>query len=79
MTKERFDSLPDGTLVWFHPHYFAFPMLGTIRTYTRTDGVWGEFSGGGRGIWVNFYGEGQCLFTPPEYKSDWYECVSLHD
>ena len=51
MTKERYESLRDGTRVWFHPSYFAYSMLGVIKTVN-----------GERGIWVNFFGDGQCHF-----------------
>ena len=64
MTKEEFDKLDDGTKVWYAPTYFAFPMLGVIKTI-----------GGEKGVWVNFYGEGQCLFTPPPYSERWYTWV----
>lgn len=67
MTKEKFDKLPDGTKVWFSPAYFAFPMLGIIRTID-----------GERGIWINFFGDGQCLFVPRrpqhyDYITTWEE------
>lgn len=53
MTREDFDKLADGTKVWYSPTYFAFPMPGTIKT---VNGV--------KGVWVNFYGDGQCFFSP---------------
>ena len=76
MTKEEFEKLADGEKVWYSPTYFAFPMLGVIRTIAKADGVWGEFSRGGRGVWVNFFGDGQCLFTPPPYGDRWYTWVT---
>ncbi|MBO4513781.1 MAG: hypothetical protein J5746_13560 [Victivallales bacterium] len=68
MTKEEYNKLPVGTVVWFKPAYFAFAMPGVIKT-TLT---------GGRGIWVNFFGDGQCLFTPQDYnEKHFYECVTI--
>lgn len=48
MTRDDFDNLRDGDRVWFAPSYFAFPMLAVVKTVD----------------WVNFFGEGQCLFAP---------------
>ncbi len=55
MTKEDFDKLAEGAKVWYAPTYFTFPMLGIVKTI---DGV--------KGVWVNFYGDGQCHFAPQE-------------
>ena len=64
MTKEEFDNLPEGAKVWYAPTYFAFPMAGVVMT---VDGV--------KGVWVNFFGDGQCLFTPPSSYDRWYTWV----
>lgn len=53
MTKDDFDKLKDGDKVWFSPSYFSIPMLGVART------IRGE-----KGVWVNFFGDGQCHFVP---------------
>ncbi len=50
MTVKEFNSLADGTAVWFRPPYFAFAMPATVRIMD-----------GSRGLWVNFYGDGQCF------------------
>ena len=54
MTKDDFEKLKDGDKVWFCPTYFAFPMLGVVKHGYRSM----------KGVWVNFFGEGQCLFAP---------------
>ncbi len=59
MTKSHFKKLPIKTLVWFAPPYFAFAFPGIIQRRH-----------GRRGIWVNFFGDGQCFFVlrnPAEY------------
>jgi len=55
MTAEEFNSLEDGASVWFRPPYFAFPMPAIVRIKNVR-----------RGLWVNFFGDGQCLFSPQE-------------
>jgi len=55
MTVKEFNSLADGTAVWFRPPYFAFAMPATVRIMD-----------GSRGLWVNFYGDGQCFFAPQD-------------
>ena len=55
MTRKQFDRLEDGVMVWFGPPYFAYRMPGVIRTIGRK-----------RGVWVNFFGDGQTHFTPQE-------------
>lgn len=64
MTVKEFNSLADGTAVWFRPPYFAFAMPATVR-----------ITGERHGLWVNFYGDGQCMFVPQEGRearfADW--------
>lgn len=64
MTVKEFNSLADGTAVWFRPPYFAFTMPATVR-----------IRDGRRGLWVNFYGDGQCRFESQEGRgarfADW--------
>ncbi len=64
MTPEEFNVLSDGASVWFRPPYFAFPMPAIVR-----------IRNGRRGLWINFYGDGQCLFVPQEERearfADW--------
>ena len=55
MTRKQFDRLEDGVMVWFRPPYLAYKMPGVVRTI-----------GGRRGVWVNFFGDGQTHFTPQE-------------
>lgn len=66
MTKTDYDSLPVGTKVWFKPSYLSFAMLGTVK---EKDGE--------RGIWVNFFGDGQCMFQP--MTESFYGCVTLDE
>lgn len=68
MTREEFDNLPEETPVWFHPSYFAFPMLGVVRTIN-----------GLRGVWINFFGDAQCHFAPLAYHPPLYDNVTLYD
>ena len=66
MTQSQFEALQEGDLVWFYPDYFAWPWLATVRTID-----------GRKGVWVNFWGEGQCHFTPPSYRKDkWFNCIT---
>ena len=65
MTKEEFDSLPEETRVWYAPTYFAFPFPGVVRTI---DGL--------KGVWINFYGDGQCHFAPLTYHTSFYDNVT---
>lgn len=55
MTADEYNALPEGVSVWFRPPYFAFAMPATVR-----------IAGGRRCLWVNFYGDGQCLFAPQD-------------
>lgn len=55
MTPEEFNVLSDGASVWFRPPYFAFAMPATVR-----------IRNGRRGLWINFYGDGQCMFVPQD-------------
>lgn len=66
MTQCEFHSLPVGTTVWFEPNYFKFPMVGVIK---EIDGV--------KGVWINFFGQAQCLFEL-QYPRD-YECVTMYE
>ena len=69
MTKDKFDKLENGTMVWYAPAYFSFPMLGVIKTMD-----------GEKGVWVNFYGDGQCFFAPEEgYEERFLDNVSVYD
>lgn len=61
MTKSHFKRLPVGTPVWFQPHYLAFAFPGIVKRIH-----------GRKGIWVNFFGDGQCFFVlkrPQQYES----------
>ena len=53
MTRKQFDRLEDGVMVWFRPPYLACRMPGVVRTID-----------GRRGVWVNFFGDGQCHYVP---------------
>ena len=66
MKKEEFDKLNDGDTVWFEPHYFKFPMMGTVRTIN-----------GEKGIFVSFFGDAQAHFIPriPSF----YDAVTAYD
>lgn len=66
MNKHDFDRLKEGENVWFAPHYFAFPMLGVIRTIN-----------GEKGVWINFFGDGQAHFIPRLDSS--YESVTRYE
>ncbi|MCQ2402409.1 MAG: hypothetical protein MJ202_01610 [Lentisphaeria bacterium] len=64
MTVKEFNSLADGTFVWFSPPYFAFPMPATVR-----------IRDGQRRLWINFYGDAQCRFEQQDGRekrfADW--------
>lgn len=64
MTIKEFNSLSNGASVWFCPPYFAFPMPATV-----------SIKDGRRGLWINFYGDGQCRFEPQDGRekrfADW--------
>lgn len=66
MTKEKFDSLTAHDTVWFSPPFFAYPFPGVIRKRRN----------GATRIWINFFGTGQCEFTPTDYDKDFYNWVS---
>ena len=66
MTRNEFDALEEETRVWFHPTYFAFPFPGVVRTIN-----------GVKGVWINFFGDGQCHFTPLTYHTKFYDNVTL--
>ena len=55
-------------MVWFRPPYLAYRMPGIVRTID-----------GRRGVWVNFFGDGQTHFTPQEGREErfasWVESV----
>lgn len=51
MTKDELEKLDIGTALWFRPDYFAFPMVGVVKQVKKE-----------KGIWINFFGEGQCFF-----------------
>ena len=53
MTKQEFENLKEGRKVWFYPNYLRFAFPAIVKTI---DGV--------KGLWVNFFGDGQCHFTP---------------
>ncbi len=60
MTKTQFKKLKVGTPVWFAPPYLAYPFPGIVKRVR-----------GSRGIWINFFGDGQCLFVlrrPEHYE-----------
>ena len=59
MTAKQFDRLEDGVMVWFRPPYLAYRMPGVIRTIGKR-----------RGVWVNFFGDGQTHFTPQEGREE---------
>ena len=59
MTRKQFDRLEDGVMVWFSPPYLACRMPGVVRTI-----------GGRRGVWVNFFGDGQTHFTPQARREE---------
>ena len=59
MTRKQFDRLEDGVMVWFRPPYLAFRMPGVVRTID-----------GRRGVWVNFFEDGQTHFTPQEGREE---------
>ena len=46
-------------MVWFSPPYLAYRMPGVVRTID-----------GRRGVWVNFFGDGQTRFTPQEGREE---------
>ena len=55
MTIEEYAALPEGETVWFRPPFLSYAFPGVVRTIGNT-----------RGIWVNFFGDGQCLFAHQE-------------
>ena len=59
MTVKQFDRLEDGVMVWFRPPYLAYRMPGVIRTI-----------GGKRGVWMNFFGDGQCHYVPQKGREE---------
>ena len=59
MTRRQFESLEDGVMVWFRPPYLAYRMPGVIRTINRK-----------RGVWVNFFGDGQCHYVPQKGREE---------
>ena len=59
MTRKQFDRLEDGVMVWFRPPYLAYRMPGVIRTINKR-----------RGVWVNFFGDGQCHYVPQKGRED---------
>lgn len=68
MTRKDYESLPDGTRVWYRQDFFAFPILGTIR---HKDGQ--------RGVWVNFFGYCQGLFADEDNHEGNHKCCELFD
>ena len=65
MRREAFNRLKEGTLVWFSPTYFTLPMVGVVKQEP-----WAK------GIWVNFYGDGQCFFDLSAWDDEKFDkCV----
>jgi len=70
MTRQEFDDLPVGTKVWFKPGYFAYRIPGTVKIFGRGESAI-------KGIWVNFFGDGQCFFAHGLFREDrFYSFVS---
>lgn len=63
MTKEEFYKLKDGEQVWYYPTYFRYAFPAIVKTID-----------GEKGLWVNFFGDGQCHFTP--HFTSFYNAVS---
>ena len=68
MTQEDYERLPDGTRVWFCTDFFAIPILGVIKT-----------KNGERGIWVNFFGHGQCHFLDKTFYTGIHNYVTVYN
>ena len=65
MTKREFGKLKEGDVVWFFPSYFKYAMCGVKKRIGRESGVW-----------INFFGDGQCFFAP-RGRDKFYKWVSV--
>lgn len=60
MTKREWDKLKEGDKVWVDMPYFAYKMLGVVKTIDH----W-------KGVWVNFFGDGQMHLCPADRHKLW--------
>lgn len=63
MTAKEFNALEDGADVRFSPNYLSYAMPGVVCSVR-----------GRKGVRINFFGEGQCVFTPNEGQEEQFAC-----
>lgn len=61
MTKAEWNKLKEGDKVWVFPSYFTFEMLGVVKVIKHK-----------KGVWVNFFGDGQTHLCPTERNKLWH-------